>query len=177
MNKRFVNSPHPHVDNFARKRSPGKGEAFLRRMAWDASGGAVRMRRRRGAICEAASAAPRAISFLSWQKRYGRKDRWRREIALTRLKSLSFRSAFSCYPVRRPNALRAAVQSGFPSARYTKQIALFAPVEYLTYGIRSVSDIKRLIGSDAPVRLTSPQNISTTTPVCQMHICIAFCKS
>ena len=135
------------------------------------------MRRRRGLIWCAVTAAPRAISFLSWQKRYGRKDRWRREIALTRLKSLSFRSAFSRYPVRRPNALRAAVQSGFPSARYTKQIALFAPVEYLTYGIRSVSDIKRLIGADAPVRLTSPQNISTTTPVCQMHICIAFCKS
>ena len=94
------------------------------------------MRRRRGLIWCAVTAAPRAISFLSWQKRYGRKDRWRREIALTRLKSLSFRSAFSRYPVRRPNALRAAVQSGFPSARYTKQIALFAPVEYLTYGSR-----------------------------------------
>ena len=97
------------------------------------------MRRRRGAICEAASAAPRAISFLSWQKRYGRKDRWKREIALTRLKSLSFRSAFSRYPVRRPNALRAAVQSGFPSARYAVRVVLFAPVEYLTYEIRKMS--------------------------------------
>ena len=135
------------------------------------------MRRRRGGIRRAVTAAPRAISFLSWQKRYGRKDRWRREIALTRLKSLSFRSAFSRYPVRRPNALRAAAQLGFPSAQYAIQIVLFAPVEYLTYGIRSVSNIKRLVGADASVRPTLPQSISTTTPACQIRICSAFCRS
>ena len=41
-------------------------------------------------------------------------------------------------PMARParNALRAAVESGFPSARHAVQVALFAPVEYLTYGSR-----------------------------------------
>ena len=108
MNKRFVNSPHPHVDNFARKRSPRKGENFLRRMAWDASGGAVRMRRRRGAICEAASAAPRAISFLSWQKRYGRKDRWNDFIALSRLSLQPL--AFFAWLVSLPQPIETAEQ-------------------------------------------------------------------
>ena len=37
---------------------------FCVRMARDASGGMFRMRRKDGAICGAASAAPRAISFL-----------------------------------------------------------------------------------------------------------------
>ena len=37
---------------------------------------------------------------------------------------------------RRQNALRAAIQSDFPSARYTVRVVSFAPVEYLTYGIR-----------------------------------------
>ena len=78
---------------------------------------------------------------------------------------------------RRLNALRAAVGSGFPSARHAVQVALFAPAEYLTYGIRSVSNIKRLVGADASVRPTLPQSISTTTPVWQSRICIAFCKS
>ena len=36
----------------------------------------------------------------------------------------------------RKDALRAAVESGFPSARYTIRVVLFAPVEYLTYGSR-----------------------------------------
>ena len=62
---------------------------FCVRMARDASGGMFRMRRKDGAICGAASAAPRAISFLrrngalclrrhtfflSCQKRMGRKE-------------------------------------------------------------------------------------------------------
>ena len=135
------------------------------------------MRRRRGAVCEAASAAPRAISFPSCGKRYGRKGRWRREIALSRRKNLSLRCACCRYAVRSPNALRAAVCLGFPSARYIVRVVLFAPVEYLTYGIRSVSNIKRLVGADASVRPTLPQSISTTTPVWQSRICIAFCKS
>ena len=45
------------------------------------------MRRRRGVIRRAIPAASRAISFLSWQKRYGRKDRWD-EIALSRRKGI-----------------------------------------------------------------------------------------
>ena len=47
--------------------------------------------------------------------------------------------ASACHsPIVRPvrNALRAAVQSGFPSARRTMRVALFVPVEYLTYGSR-----------------------------------------
>ena len=49
-------------------------------------------------------------------------------------------------PIMRParNALRAAVESGFPSARYAVQIALFAPVEYLTYGSRNSRRVFRL---------------------------------
>ncbi len=69
-------------------------------------------------------------------KRYGRKGRWRREIALTRRKNLSLRCACCRYAVRSPNALRAAAQLGFPSAQHAIQIVLFAPVEYLTYGSR-----------------------------------------
>ena len=68
-----------------------------------------RMRRRRGVIRRAVTAAPRAISFPSCGKRYGRKGRWRREIALTRRKNLSLRCACCRYAVRSPNALRAAV--------------------------------------------------------------------
>ena len=56
------------------------------------------------------------------------------------------------------------------------QVVSFAPVEYLTYEIRSVPNIKRLVGADAPVHPTSPQSISTTTPVYQRRICGAFCK-
>ena len=59
-----------------------------------------------------------------------------REIALSRLKSLSFCFAFSRYTVLRPNALRAAVQSVFPIARHAVRVVSFAPVEYLTYGKR-----------------------------------------
>ena len=134
------------------------------------------MRRRRGEIRRAVTAAPRAISFLSWQKRYGRKDRWGRNSADAQKRH--FDSACRSPIVRSArNALRAAAQLGFPSAQYVIQIVLFAPVEYLTYGIRSVSNIKRLVGADASVRPTLPQSISTTTPVCQRRICIAFCKS
>ena len=42
------------------------------------------------------------------------------------------------------NALRAAVGSGFPSARHAVQVALFAPVEYLTYGSRNSRRVFRL---------------------------------
>ena len=120
---------------------------------------------------------PAAHSFLSCQKRMGRKEALENEIALTRRKNLSLHFACYRYSVRSPNALRAALESGFPNARYTVRVVLFVPVEYLTYEIRSVSNIKRLVGADASVRPTSPQSISTTTPVWQSRICIAFCKS
>ena len=68
---------------------------------------------------------------------------------------------------------------------------MFAPVEYLTYGIRGISDLKDFVGVDAhidprplytpcvgaddPVRPTETQSISTTSPVYSIRICIAFC--
>ena len=77
-----------------------------------------RMRRRRGVIRRAVTAAPRAISFPSCGKRYGRKGRWEQFfIALSRPKAVSFCFTFYRYTVCSPNALRAAVESGFPSAR------------------------------------------------------------
>ena len=87
-------------------------------------------------MCRRRKLSPTAHSFLSCQKRMGRKEALEYEIALTRLKR-HFDSAYHS-PMARPvrNALRAAVQSGFPSARYTVRVVLFAPVEYLTYGSR-----------------------------------------
>ena len=52
---------------------------------------------------------------------------------------------------RRQNALRAAVESGFPSARHTVQVVSFAPIEYLTYGIRTMSILLRAVGADAHI--------------------------
>ena len=140
------------------------------------------MRRRRGGIRRAVTAAPRAISFLSWQKRYGRKDRWTPNSADAQKRH--FDSA--CHsPIARPsrNALRAAVESGFPSARYTIRVVLFAPIEYLTYESR-----KAVLPARAALRIArnnfpckghpkQAQSISTTTPVWQIRICTAFCKS
>ena len=138
-------------------------------MARDASGGSFFCTNRCGM-------PPAAYFFLACQKKVCKKETLGYEIALSRLKK-HFASAYHS-PIARSarNALRAAVQSGFPSARYTVRVVLFAPVEYLTYEIRSVPNIKRLVGADAPVHPTSPQSISTTTPVYQRRICGAFCK-
>ena len=84
---------------------------------------------------------------------------------------------------RRLNALRAAVESGFPSARYAVRVALFAPVEYLTYGSRKAvlpaRAALRIARNDFPCKghPKQAQSISTTTPVWQIRICTAFCKS
>ena len=84
---------------------------------------------------------------------------------------------------RRQNALRAAVESGFPSARYAVRVALFAPVEYLTYGSRKAvlpaRAALRIARNDFPCKghPKQAQSISTTTPVWQIRICTAFCKS
>ena len=94
--------------------------------------------------------ASRTYFFLACQKKVCKNETPGPRIALTRRKNLSFRSAFCRYTSRSPNALRAAVQSGFPSARYTVRVALFAPVEYLTYGSRGISNTKRFVGADAP---------------------------
>ena len=62
---------------------------------------------------------------------------------------------------RRLNALRAAVGSGFPSARHAVQVALFAPVEYLTYGSRKAVLFTRAAMHIAHKR-TSTQGTSET---------------
>ena len=62
---------------------------------------------------------------------------------------------------RRLNALRAVVQSGFPIARYTVRVALFAPVEYLTYGSRKAVLFTRAAMHIAHKR-TSAQGTSET---------------
>ena len=106
-----------------------------------------------------------------------------RGIALTRRKNLSLRFTFYRYTVRSPNALRAAVESGFPSARYTVRVASFAPVEYLTYGSR-----KAVLPARATLHIAhrraamqndpkQAQSISTATPVYQRRIRRAFGQS
>ena len=133
------------------------------------------MRRRR-------KLSPTAHSFLSCQKRMRRKEALGYEIALTRLKRHFVSACHS--PIARParNALRAAVQSGFPSARYTVRVVLFAPVEYLTYGIRKAilfaRTTLRITKNGLPYKMhpKQPQSISMTSPVYQRRICLAFCK-
>ena len=81
------------------------------------------------------------------------------------------------------NALRAAIGSGFPSARYAVQVVLSAPVEYLTYESRKAvlpaRAALRIARNDFPCKghPKQAQSISTTTPVWQIRICTAFCKS
>ena len=79
------------------------------------------------------------------------------EIALTREKAFCsvLRVIVTLFVVRTP--LRATVESGFLSARYTVQVVRLTPVEYLTYEIREIPDIKSFVGVDAhigPLRLT-----------------------
>ena len=67
-------------------------------------------------------------------------------------KTKSLHGACFRYIARRPNALRATFKSGFLTARYIAQIVPFAPVEYLTYEIRNISDlIMRLVWVDAHI--------------------------
>ena len=148
-----------------------------------------RMRRRRAAVCSAVAAAPRAISFLrrngvgclrrliflhqpvrnasggilfsglsekSMQKRDAgeRNGAYAPEKLFVSLCVLSF-----CF--RRLNALRAAVGSDFPIARYTVRVASFAPVEYLTYGSRKAVLFTRAAMHIAHKR-TSTQGTSET---------------
>ena len=82
---------------------------------------------------------PAAYFFLACQKKVCKKETPENEIALTRRKNLSLHFACYRYSVRSPNALRAALESGFPSARWAVRVVLLAPVEYLTYEIRTMS--------------------------------------
>ena len=70
--------------------------------------------------------SPTAHSFLSCQKRMGRKEALGYEIALMRLKTIRYTSAFYRYTSRSPNALRAA-QTIFA-------LGMSYCGEYLTYG-------------------------------------------
>ena len=147
------------------------------------------MRRRRAAVCSAVAAAPRAISFLrrngvgclrrliflhqpvrnasggpffsvlpekNGEKRGAgkRNSAYAPEKLFVSLYVLSF-----CF--RRLNALRAAVGSDFPIARYTVRVASFAPVEYLTYGSRKAVLFTRAAMHIAHKR-TSTQGTSET---------------
>ena len=52
-----------------------------------------------------------------------------------------------------------AAESGFPSARHTVQVVSFAPIEYLTYGIRTMSILLRAVGpmpTSAPTKTEIP---------------------
>ena len=99
--------------------------------------------------------------FWLVRKKYAKKRRWRREIALSRLKK-HFASAYHS-PIALParNALRAAVGSGFPSARHAVRVVLFTPVEYLTYGSRKAVLFTRAAMHIAHKR-TSTQGTSET---------------
>ena len=148
-----------------------------------------RMRRRRAAVCSAVAAAPRAISFLRRngvgclrrliflhqpvrdasggpffsvlpEKNGEKRGAGERNSAYAQKRH--FDSA--CHsPIALParNALRAAVGSGFPSARHAVQVALFAPVEYLTYGSRKAVLFTRAAMHIAHKR-TSTQGTSET---------------
>ena len=74
-----------------------------------------------------------------------------RENSADARKNKSFRFTYCRSSFRSPNALRATVESGFLSARYALRIVTCAPVEYLTYEIREISDLKGLIGVDAHI--------------------------
>ena len=148
-----------------------------------------RMRRRRAAVCSAVAAAPRAISFLRRngvgclrrliflhqpvrnasggilfsglsEKSMQKRDAGERNSAYAQKRH--FDSA--CHsPIALParNALRAAVGSGFPIARYTVRVASFAPAEYLTYGSRKAVLFTRAAMHIAHKR-TSTQGTSET---------------
>ena len=170
------------MDNFARKRSPGKGSFFapdgvgcLRRCSSNAPEARCNLRSR---IRRSAGHIFSVLAEKIWKKRP--LERFYRAVAQKRHFDSACRS-----PIVRParNALRAAVESGFPSARYAVRVVLFAPVEYLTYGSR-----KAVLFARAALRITKnglpfksqlkqPQSISITSPVYQRRICSAFCKS
>ena len=120
--------------------------------------------RRNGAVC-----LRRPILFCLARKEWGEKRRREREIALTRLKR-HFDSA--CHsPMARPvrNALRAAVQSGFPSAQYTVRVVLFAPVEYLTYGSRKAVFFARAATHIARKRTSAQGTFETDAEYFDYH--------
>ena len=89
---------------------------------------------------DAVTVAPRAYFFLSCQKKVCKKEALDAKIALTREKQIVRFYVLSLH-FRSRNALRATVESGFRIARQIMRDAMLAPVEYLTYEIRDVSDL------------------------------------
>ena len=145
-------------------------------MARDASGGSFFCTNRCGM-------PPAAYFFLACQKKVCKKETLENEIALSRLKR-HFDSAYHSLMIRPArNALRAVVESGFPSARYAVRVALFALVEYLTYESRKAvlpaRAALRIARNDFPCKghPKQAQSISTTTPVYQRRIRRAFGQS
>ena len=95
------------------------------------------------------------------------------EIALSRLKR-HFVSAYHS-PMARParNALRAAVESGFPSARYTVRVVSFTPVEYLTYGKRKAVLFRRAALRIAHKRASTQDTTETNAEYFDYHAGLA----
>ena len=87
-----------------------------------------------------AELSPTAYFFLSCQKKVCKKEAQDAKIALTRRKTSRYILRFFRSTFRSPNALRATVKSGFCIARYSVRVVTLAPVEYLTYEIRDISD-------------------------------------
>ena len=52
---------------------------------------------------------------------------------------------------------------GFPSAQYSVSVVPFAPVEYLTYGIRTIFVLLRAVGDDAHI---VPAERADITEIC-----------
>ena len=113
-------------------------------MARDASGGSFFCTNRCGM-------PPAAYFFLDCQKKVCKKETPENEIAPSRLKSLSFCLAFCRFVSVVKTPFGRAAESGFPSARHTVQVVSFAPIEYLTYGIRTMSILLRAVGADVGI--------------------------
>ena len=83
-------------------------------------------------------------------------------------KNNSFRCAYFRYTVRNPNALRATVQSGFLSARYTVRGVRLAPAEYLTYEIRDLSNLMKCRGGrPCPPAAPQARDVFSYSPQCR----------
>ena len=137
---------HPKGDTLLRPKGAGRFCRGGRPRAAVSAEGALRMRHTPCGCCPpdhacGAGLSPTAYFFLSCQKKVCKKEALDAFYSAYAQKNRSLHCACCRFPVRSPNALRATVESGFLSARYTVRFALFAPVEYLTYGSRSISDL------------------------------------
>ena len=101
-----------------------------------------------------------------WFQPLLREKIWKKRALGTRNSAYAPEKAFCfCMPftIALParNALRAVVESGFPSARHAVRVVLSAPVEYLTYGSRTKPVLLRGVGADAEsARLRRPGSMA-----------------